>query len=122
MYRVKNIEWLSKEARESEILFSDGQYELKAFSQPTPDNVEIGASLNLPLNSFCTESVVRAESKELSIEKQSDFAYYLTAELINKKEGVVKIGQFLIVLDVDIPGDIVEGEYISFRCDRVDYY
>lgn len=47
--------------------------------------------------------------------------YHLTGKLIDRVNGLVRVGGLLFALEgVMLPGDVKEGEYISFCYRRLD--
>jgi hypothetical protein len=119
MVWVKEIYWINEKELEAEAVITDGQYELICFAYPLELN--IGDILNFNIQILNGNSIVRAFEKEYVIEKsKGTFDYYLTGELIDRKEGIVKIGDIYLQGLSYIPGDIVEGDFVSFECWRLD--
>lgn len=48
------------------------------------------------------------------------FAYNFTGKLIDKREGIVIVGEIKFDLSSGVPSDIDEDEFVSFSCGRVD--
>lgn len=116
---VKNIKWISKEAEEAEVTISDGIYELICFAHPF--RLSIGDVLEQPLYAIFTSNIQRSLIQNYKIEKYLDnYSYYITAQLFNLEENILKLGNIFLELDMPIPIDIKLGEYITFYCDRID--
>ncbi|GAA0694846.1 hypothetical protein [Clostridium cadaveris] len=122
MVRITKINWLSKEALEAEVTVSDGRFELVCFSQPF--NYALNDTVKTSLYCYAVSNVIREQNDEFKVEKlYESFAYILTGKLINKKDSVVEIGDVIVEIEKsDLPGDIEEGNYISFNCKRIDIY
>ena len=121
MIKIEKIVWMSKEANEAEIYLSDGKFNIISFSHPF--NGSEGDLFDGILYGFNATRIFSSEEKKFSIEKSSDyFGYLFIGILIDSKMKHVKVGEFVIELDNDIPLDILENTYISFECERIDLY
>lgn len=122
MVKIKNIFLISKEAKEAEVILTDGEYELICFCQPCKK--KIGEEILEELYCFNNNSVIKAKESFYAIEKMCDpFSYYLTGKLYKKNEGIVQIGDFLLQLEENtIPNDIKESDYVTFSVARIDLY
>lgn len=120
--QIINIIWLSQEALEAEVIVSDGAHNIMCFSQPF--QCEIGDELDGPLYCFNVTELVKSKDNIPYIEKLNDhFSYRLTCKLHDKENLQVMLGNLLIELDNDtIPGDILEDDFITFECQRIDIY
>lgn len=121
MIKIKKIKYISIEAKEAEILISDGKYELICFSQPYDEDIDKKIEV---LNCYNNQFVMRADTMECLIEKLIEpFAYRIIGKVINSNKNIVKIGEILLQLEeYAIPKDIKENEYISFYVQRIDIY
>ena len=120
--KIKKINWISQEALEAEVVVTDGELEIMCFAQPL--NYLEENELIEPIYCFNVSNLVKTEKSEYSIEKLDDnFAYRLIGKLIDKHDEKVKLGELLLELDNNLlPGDINEGDFISFCCQRLDIY
>jgi len=120
--KIKKINWISQEALEAEVVVTDGELEIMCFAQPL--NYLEESELIEPIYCLNVSNLVKAEKSEYSIEKLDDyFAYRLIGKLIDKRYEKVKLGELLLELDNNLlPGDINEGDFISFCCQRLDIY
>nr|WP_255504970.1 hypothetical protein [Lysinibacillus sp. SDF0037] len=120
--KIKKINWISQEALEAEVVVTDGELEIMCFAQPL--NYLEESELIEPIYCLNVSNLVKAEKSEYSIEKLDDyFAYRLIGKLIDKQYEKVKLGELLLELDNNLlPGDINEGDFISFCCQRLDIY
>ena len=114
MIKIENVNWLSKTAQEAEVCLSDGDFQIVYFSQPFYHEVK------LPLYAINTNNIVCSSDRKYSVEKKGEsFEYKFSGKILDKEH--IKIGEFIIQLDVPLPKDIEEG-YISFECERVDIW
>ncbi|WP_342472628.1 hypothetical protein MHH70_04080 [Metasolibacillus sp. FSL H7-0170] len=120
--KIKKINWISQEALEAEVIVTDGEFEIMCFAQPL--NYLEESELIEPIYCLNVSNLVRAEKAEYSIEKLDDpFAYRVIGKLIDKNYEKVKLGELLLELENNLlPGDINEGDFISFCCQRLDIY
>ncbi|NER13108.1 hypothetical protein GWK08_06635 [Leptobacterium flavescens] len=119
---VKEIIWISEEILEAEVVITDGQFDLLCFGHPFKKKK--GEQLTGPIYALDPTEIIRLETPNSHIKKLDEsFDYLIEGELVDKKSGLMKIGDIMIEIDGRfIPGDIVNGDYISFRCDRLDIY
>ena len=86
--------------------------------------VKLGKSWYSPVYTINAREVKKIKDQEIfSVEKVDDyFSYKLQGKVISDQEAKIKIGGFIIEIDIPLPGDINIGDYISFICDRLDIY
>lgn len=119
--KIKKINWISQEVSEAEVIVTDGELEIMCFAQPL--NYLEENELLEPIYCLDVSDLVKAELSEYRIEKLDDnFSYSFLGQLIDKRDEKVKVGGLLLELDYNIPGDINEGDFISFNCQRLDIY
>ncbi len=112
---------MSKEAKEAEVYLSDGRFEIICFSHPF--NQETEENILLPLYALNAKDIHFYEENEFSVEKEgSTFEYKLTGYVVNKDDHQIKVGEFIIQLDIPLLNEVQKGDYISFVCDRIDIY
>ncbi len=120
MISIKEINWLSKEALEAEVIITDGSFNLRCFGHPF--RMKEGDQLKQPLLALDPNEVKRLEDQCSEAKRlDSAFGYLIKGRLIDKESGLVKLGD--IIIDIDgkfIPGDLRNNDYISFKCDRLD--
>lgn len=121
---IKSIFWLDRESREAEVTVSDGHVSLLCFSHPC--NKDINDNLSEPIHCLDAKNIVLALNNEAEgYEKDENdyFASSICGKLIDKKNQIVLLGAIKLCLDnADMPGDILEGSYISFRASRLDVF
>jgi hypothetical protein len=118
--KVRNIEWLSKNAKEAEVTISDGHYECICFCHPCL--LSLGEVISSPLIAFDTEQVIKIDDKAIpSITNTKNISEYaITGRLVGLKPNIVEIGNIVIDIGNYIPKDLHIGNLISFRCSRLD--
>lgn len=101
-------------------MVTDGEFEITCFAQPL--NYQIGSELNDPILCYNVTNVVTLDREVYFIEKLGEyFAYGLSGKLVDKQLETVMVGKLLLELDsVLLPGDINEGDFLSFGCQRLD--
>ena len=117
MIEIKEVNWLSMDAKEAEVCLYDGSFYIKCFSQP------FNNELILPLYAINTNNIKHSYEKTYLVEKIGEnFEYRFLGYILDKVKGNIKIGKFIIQLDIPLPKDMKEKEYISFQCDRIDIW
>ena len=116
---ICDVKHWSNQDKEADILVTDGEYQLLCYAQPfswKECQTEVAA-----LYAFGCGNIVKSENCAVNIAKQTDFyAYELSAEVVSKAEGTVKLGQLILHLDAALPGDVQNGDYVTFRLQRID--
>lgn len=116
---VSKIDWISKEAQEAIVTVSDGRFELKCFSQPL--TLTVGDKIEFPLLALNIKTVVRSVLDEPCVVMTGgQFSYRLTAKVESIQESLLTLGGITILAKDVLPGDICEGEFVDFTCDRLD--
>lgn len=122
MVEIVKINWLSQEAQEAEVHLFDGNFNLICFSHPF--NQKVGDKIEPPLYTLNVNNLYGLWGKKrFSVEKEEvAFGYKLSGKIIDKNKCQVKVGEYIIELDVLLPNDIEIDDYVSFTCDRIDIY
>ncbi|MEM7086258.1 MAG: hypothetical protein AAF489_08760 [Bacteroidota bacterium] len=122
MLQITNINWISNSADEAEILITDGNFSIFCFSQPF--NGSYNSDIPQPLNVLNANEIYKIEGMQsFSVQREGNtFGYKLKGKVIENMKNHVKIGKFILELDVSLPSDVEIGDYISFGCDRIDIY
>lgn len=117
---VKEINWISKKAKEAELLITDGQYECLVFSHPC--NFNVGDELQDALRAFITEDLMLSYEDKVGIYKNSGntLSYKCVAEVVNEENDLVKIGGIYLFLDEKLPSSCSKGKLVEFHCCRID--
>ena len=116
---ISEIIKFNKKDSEAELCISDGDYSVICYAYPVKTVTE-NQRVSVIHGILCTE-IVREFEQIYSIHKLPQYySYQLTAKVLSKKSSIVQIGDLIIHLDTDLPNDILEGEYVSFRVQRLD--
>ena len=115
--RVKSLEWLSEEGKEAVLCISDEIYSCLVYAHPC--DLIPGDLINQPLLAT-PEGVEIVKFDALGFKKMSgSFDYEITAQVINLKENLLKVGSIIIEFGGYLPGDTVEGDIVNFVCSRL---
>ncbi len=117
---VLRREWLSERAGEAILFIGTQNVECAAFSHPC--SIDSGSVLSEPLLAITVKDLVKAESgSDCQIARDGEsLAHTVVAKVIDRDAGIVEVGPIKIDLDEPLPGDIEEGEMVSFRVNRID--
>ena len=116
MIQINNIRWLSEEAKEAYIELSSENIVFDCFSQP------FNGIISFPLYTFDTKNIQKIHNRSFKIEKMKNGIYYIEGCVYNKEQNEVKVGDFRLSLDLSLPLDIYNDEFISFICSRIENY
>ena len=112
---IKDIVFIDKDVNEVAITLNDGLVELKAYCYKYR---EINS---LILSAFMTSDVMICEDKTFKAINNGHNSYTIQGELYSKMLGIVKVGEFYISIEKEeIPGDVIDGDFITFNCARLD--
>lgn len=116
---ISDIKHWDKRDKEADVIVTDGQYQLLCYANPV-QSIQCREQV-AGLFSFGCENIVKSEHCAVNIVKQTDYyAYELSAEVLSKVEGTVKMGQLVLQLDAPVPGDVQTGDYVTFKVQRID--
>ncbi len=121
MIKIINAKWLSIDAREAELILSDGQFDIICFSHPFYGKV--GDSVPQPLYAVNANGICLNDTTGTNqfLEKLPGyFGYRLVGDIVDICDACLKIGDFIIKLDAGLHGDLRVGDLISVYCDRID--
>lgn len=116
---VKQIKSFDKYSSESDIIVSDGLFDLLCYCYPSI-SYPIGTVVS-SITTFMAKKIMRADKKEYLILKLKDYyAYHLQGKVINLEKNIVCVGKLEIIVDGSIPKDIKLNEFIEFDVQRLD--
>lgn len=115
----QKVEWIYEEGNEAIINVSDGNIEITCFAHP------YDASLSLSNKHIFygvdTSHIVKNFNQTFLAERiNKSLAFAVNGRVLSTQDALVQVGSFIIRLDVHLPLDIVDYEYISFTCERID--
>jgi hypothetical protein len=118
--KIIRLEWLSEEGQEALLTLQAGSTEFTVFSHPCNSNV--GEEVQSLIFSLDESNLVRIDSCNPAIcQAQGKFESTIRAKVENTKKKIVSIGEVNIRLSRSLPGDIREGDYVSFTSLRLDF-
>lgn len=123
--RVEKINWVSKSAKEAELIISDGKEKCLVFSQPC--DFTVGNMIEGPLHAVDVGQIVKVIDQDCfeKIIRNSDksyFSHHCVARIIDLENSLVTVGEFKIELDCQIPSWAEENDLIEFDCARLDIW
>lgn len=119
MMYIREIVEYYRDDNEAEVLVSDGSFDLVCYLFPAK-NLQVGQVVEV-IYAFNCSNIVINSAGEYHVEKKGGYySYVLTAKVVDRKNQLVIIGDLLIRIDVAIPADIMDGQYISFSVLRLD--
>ena len=113
---IKKIDWIDENIKEAEVTVTDGTYEIICFCHPC--DYKEGDEVKEVLNCFNTGLVYISEEECLVQKQTPPWDYWIVAKVIDSKSNLAAVGD--IMMNVDIPKDINNGEFIEFNCTRFD--
>lgn len=116
---ISDILYFNKEDSEAEVSVSDGRYTVNCYAYPVKI-VSVNQRVKTVYGFGCT-NITKSKERKYAVKKLSQyFAYLLTAQVVDTERGIVRIGELFIYLDDFIPGDIINGDYVTFSVSRLD--
>lgn len=97
---------------------SNGRFVLTAFWHPASFCAQ---DVRIYLFSFLTSNIIREERIQTPKKTGSGFfSYHIFANVVDAQNRHVRCGDVDVILDRPIPGDIMDGDIISFDTQRMD--
>jgi len=119
--RIVSEEWLSEPSKEAVVTLQSEDLFVAAFSHPY--TMSLGDTVSDPLHVFDPLSVVRSDTHEPSITRQSDsLAHELTAKIEDREKGLISAGGFKFEVEEPLPSDLCDGEMVNIVCRRIDLW
>ncbi len=116
---ISNIQSFDVSDNEADIIVSDGSYQILCYVFPVR-SLKIGQSVK-GIYCYACSSTIKAKDCLCDIIKLPDFyAYSLTGQILSKSHNTVMIGNITIHLDTPFHNDMKDGDYVSFRVQRLD--
>src|SRR5262249_165257 len=112
MMKVINLTWVSKKAKEPELIISNGKYNCVAFSHPC--EVSEGEIIKEPLHAFMLKDLMISNGQNylIAIIRAGSLAQKCVAKVIDRNESLVQIGNINILLDEALPVGAKTGDFI----------
>ncbi|EAD8644619.1 hypothetical protein H6H07_000540 [Listeria monocytogenes] len=121
MIKVKSIHWLDEDAREADVVLTDGEYNVVCFSHPC--ELTLNGVYNKLIYCFDSFDIFKLNQAEYSMEKPNDNQELsiLKGKLIDATDSIIQIGEFRIdISEGDIAQDIHEGDFVELKVHRID--
>lgn len=120
--KVKKLMWDGNKNSTAEAIITDGKYECLTFCHPC--KILEGQELSEPLGCFMSEVIMVSFTHDFSLTKDSDsyFGYSGIGQLVDKETGLIKLGDLKLTLDGYLPGDLEKGQFVEFKCSRIDIW
>lgn len=116
---ISDIQSFDVSDSEADIIVSDGNYQILCYVYPA-HSLKIGQSVK-GIYCYACSSTIKAKECRCDITKLPDFyAYSLTGRISSKLHNTVIIGNITIHLDAPFHNDMKNGDYVSFRVQRLD--
>ncbi|MEO7164429.1 MAG: hypothetical protein ABI041_16020 [Bdellovibrionia bacterium] len=116
--KILNISWMDDEKKEGILSLANGENTFQVYCYPC--SFQIGDTIVRPLQTLQDQNIVRVGGNSYTIQQIGDtFETRIIAKVEDKKNGIVSVNQIKIELDSDLPGDILEGETVSFETLRL---
>lgn len=115
----------------AEYLVSDGTYEIRCVCNSVPlaggAEPQIGMPIKM-LYAFCLEDILIKEEKSANCHMitkigKYGFQYVIVGTILNKKNSLIKVFDFIISLEYFYPdgiSDFEEGDIVSITIDRIE--
>jgi len=118
--KVKKLMWNGNKSSDAEAIITDGKYECLTFCHPC--NILEGQELSEPLGCFMSEEIMVSFTHDFSLTKDSGsyFGYSGVGQLVDKEARLIKLGHLRLTLDGYLPGDLENGQFVGFKCSRID--
>ena len=117
---IKEILNIDRNAHEADIIVSDGKIDILCHTfDYLNDNIK-----SFELSPLDYDEVYAISEKEFKISNfsQSKYDYQIHCEIIDIKNGIVKLCGIKISLGKYLPGDLTNGDWITVKCYRMDIY
>jgi len=114
---IKKINWIGLE--EAIITVSDGNIDIDVYAHPF--SKKLGVKLKEPLLCFDPEDIMYTnESNPYVVKIDNNFKQLILGKVVDIDKSIVEVGKIKIDLDGMIPKDINNGNFIVFKCNRLD--
>ena len=114
---INSIEWIGE--GEATLTVSDGLHTCRVFAHPFQGTAN--DPVREPLLCFEASGLVRTEGVEPHIRWLAGFEHEVVGRVVRVSDPLVRVGDFLVAPDCPLPGDIREGQLVTFRARRLDY-
>mgnify|MGYP006149123341 CR=1 FL=1 len=117
---INKKEWLSERAEEALLYIGSGSSEIAAFCQPC--GFDAGDNLSEPLVAVSVKQLQKeaSTSNEQAFRVGDTLAHSIVATVVDCHMGIVTVDDVTIDVDDALPGDIKNGDRVTFDVNRLD--
>lgn len=127
MVYIRKVRWFTHDGKdpgyseEADLYITDGIHECVAFIYPG-DLVKEGEEIKQPLSAIFVKHIAMSPIKESFIQQDQPgkLKHSGIGVVINCQEKLIKVGEIPIRLE-KLPVIAKEGDYVEFKCGRIDY-
>lgn len=118
---IKKINHIDYDSGEADIIVSDGEYELLCYCALIQESILKNICDINEIESFLCANIRRIDTSSYLVQKNNGYySYHLQGAVISSSERIVCIGDIFIKLDIPLPKDICNHEFIEFDVVRLD--
>lgn len=114
---IHSIQWISED--EAILTLTDGQNTCHVFAHPFHGHV--GDPVAEPVLCFAVSGLLLVETGASSIRLLGGFKHEVVGQVVQVAPSLVRVGELLLSLDCPLPGDVLEGCFVIFLTQRLDY-
>lgn len=119
---IKRIDSFDEDSGEAYLIVSDGTYDVMCYCSLFQNKSQIIPEIKQIETFFC-DGIMRAYDENFLIAKKKDyFSYHLQGKVLDVDKRIVSVGNIIINLDMPLPKDIKNNEFIEFDVLRLDCY
>lgn len=122
MMKISHLNSICDSAHEAELIVTDGAYECLVFCQPC--YYKIGDTVEDVLHAFIVKDLVLSNKDTFHVRRNSvhGFSQSIVAKVIDNRSNTVAVGKIKIELPSSIPFPVNEGQFVEFKCLRLDLW
>ena len=123
MIRITDIEWIDEDMGEALIHLSDGEHSIVVFVDGFGEfKPQVGALFKETLYGMLSTDIVKVSDEKESVLSLGGFEQEIVGTVMRKRTGLLRVGQFMIEVNSDIPKDIVVGNQVKCTVSRIDQF
>jgi hypothetical protein len=112
---IHSIEWIGED--EATLTVSDGGHTCRVFAHPFQGKAN--DPVREPLLCFEASGPVRTEGVEPHVRSLAGREHEVVGRVVRVSDPLVRVGDILLAPDCPLPGDIREGQLVTFRARRL---
>ena len=117
---IKQIEQFN--GYEADLVVSDGSHNVRCYFSCYPPLKKLKEGMLVEeISTLLAKDINKVKQNRCLIQKGKDYyAYYLQGKVIALDRPMIDIGDLTILLDSNLPNDIVVGDYVGLKVQRLD--